>query len=115
MESWLNIIIDIGVLAFIGLLYYFFQKRRIIKVTHEMIIQDLSEYRLKVNEFIEQKVKSKELNKLQEFADLLDKIYQTQDLESFHHLIQYQDILSQKLSNQLSELNNQVIDLLQSK
>ena len=41
MSIWLNILIDIGVLAFIGLLYYFYQKRRIIRVSHETILYDL--------------------------------------------------------------------------
>lgn len=115
MSIWLNILIDIGVLAFIGLLYYFYQKRRIIRVSHEMILYDLNDFRFKLNEFIEKNATHPQLEHLQDLATNIDQIYETQQFDSFHQLLDYQNTLPEELSKTLLALDSQIKDHLISK
>lgn len=115
MSIWLNILIDIGILSLIGLMYYYYQKKRIIRVSHENILSDLESYRFKVNEYVDARKNEENYQRLKEFSDHFEKIYTDQNLEGFNELLNKQDLLSNKLKEQLNALNAQIVDHLASK
>lgn len=115
MSIWLNILIDIGILSCIGLLYYFYQKKRIIKNSYQFILENLQHFRYSLNEYVEQMNESDNYQALREFSDQFEVIYQNNELESFSGLLKKQQLLSKELKNQLNLLNDQITDHLISR
>ena len=115
MSTWLNILIDIGILSLIGLMYYFWQKKRIIRVSHEAIVHDLENFRLKLNEFVQSMVNNEGYQVLKNFSDQFEELFQTGDIEGFDELSKQDRYLSSELKNDLKALNDQITDHLVSR
>ncbi len=67
MDTWLTVLIELGVLAFFGLLYYIIQKRRILRKDKEDIFYLLEQLIYELHHFLEE-------NKQQNFYSDLNKI-----------------------------------------
>lgn len=115
MSNWSDILIDIGILSSVGMMYYFYQKRRIIRVSHEAIIGDLEMYRFKLNEFVQSMADTQNYQIVKHFSDQFEVLFQNQDLENFAKLLNQDKCLSDELKDELKALNDQIADHLVSR
>ena len=113
--NWTNIAIDIGVLSLIGLAYYFYQKRRIIRISKEEILYALHEFRLKVNEFADLNKESSQYEQIKSFTDLFEAEFQTENLEGFLLLKNKTNSLDSSLSDNFHQILHKIEDHLASK
>lgn len=113
--NWTNIAIDIGVLSFIGLVYYFYQKRRIIRISKEEILYALHEFRLKINEFADLSKDSSQYEQIKNFTDLFENELQAQNLEGFLLLKNKASYLDSELSDKFHQILFKIEDHLASK
>jgi len=114
MDLWLNILIDISILAFVGLLYYFYQKRRIIQISKADILADLESYRLKLNEFAETQQEKHEFDLINELCEKVDDYCQTQNLQAFCKLDINEHILNAGLVEDFELICDKITDFLES-
>jgi SET domain-containing protein len=52
-DTWINLIIEMGVLALLGFLFYIFQRRRIVRFDIEEILESLENLTYDLNHFLE--------------------------------------------------------------
>lgn len=109
METWLKILIDITVLSFLGLLYYFYQKRRILRVSFNQVINDLESFRLELNEYLEMH-SSNTIG--QNFCDKFENAFNQQDLSTILELQNATLGLDSKLEADFQLLCQQIHDHL---
>lgn len=81
MDSWMNFIFELGVLCFFGFLYYFFQKRRIIRVDTEEIFFQINEIIYDLNNYLDGKESEESYQKLNNLTKDLEKILDNTNIE----------------------------------
>lgn len=107
---WLNISIDIGILALMGLLYYFYQRKKILKVSKEMILTDLEQFRIVLNEYAEQQKESDKYHSINKFCEKYDLYYQEASLNDFLTIQDESRCLSKNLKQDFSDLCIQITE-----
>ncbi|MBC75446.1 MAG: hypothetical protein CME64_05460 [Halobacteriovoraceae bacterium] len=73
MDNFYSILIDIVVLGFFGLLYYTWQKGRIIKASKAQIKAEISDLIYELHEYLDGKEQTSEYQELNSFALALEK------------------------------------------
>ena len=81
MENWLTIIIEIGILAFILLLYYVFQRRRIIHRDIEEIFLVTDDIIYKIHQYLDNKQGEGHYQELNNFVTSLEKCTEQHSIE----------------------------------
>ena len=94
MGTWLGILLDLGILALLGVAYYYWQKRRIVRVSREEILADLESFRFQLNKFTEENPSKSELIL---FTNLFEDIFKQGDIKSII------DLDSNALDSELKE------------
>ncbi|MCO4755674.1 MAG: hypothetical protein KC478_14425 [Bacteriovoracaceae bacterium] len=87
MATFYSLLFDIGVLAFFGLLYYTWQKNRIIKASTAQIRADLSDFIYELHEYLDGKEGSNDYAALNDFATELEQAIETPSLESMKNKV----------------------------
>jgi len=80
---WMGILLDIGILAVLGMAYYYWQKRKIIRVSREEVLADLDDFRLELNKFTEENASN---SKITLFTNQFEDIFKTGDIKSLLEL-----------------------------
>lgn len=80
MSAFYTILLDLSVLAFLGGLYYFFQKRRIIKASTLEIQDSVQEFLYELHSFLEENKTAPFYEELNSFALNLEAAANTNDL-----------------------------------
>ena len=107
MNSWQSILLDLGILTLLGVAYYYYQKRKIIRVDKYAILADIERFRLELNNFCDNKSQSSEL-KL--FNNKFESIYES---GNFSELIKLKPQgLNSELDHFYEALCQQIIDHL---
>ena len=65
-DTWINILIEMGILCLLGFFYYLFQRRRIVRFDQEEILESLANLTYDLNHFLEE-------NKTKNFYKDLDQ------------------------------------------
>lgn len=100
-------LIFFGILILLGVSYYFFQKRRIIRVSKEDILADVEQFRFELNKFNEEHPDS---SALKVFNNEFEVIYLSGD---FSQLIKLEaEGLNDELKQFYEALCQQIIDHL---
>ncbi|MEX1099722.1 MAG: hypothetical protein WEB87_04810, partial [Bacteriovoracaceae bacterium] len=73
MENFYSIVVDLGVLAFFGLLYYLFQRRRIIKASTREIQERIQEFLYELHSFLEKNKGKSIYSELDQYALKLEE------------------------------------------
>ncbi len=115
LDSWLFILVDISILGFFGILYYFYQKRRIIRISLEDIQENLEDFRLKLNEYNDEMKHSDVYSNLQEFTDSFEANFQSEDLLGFIKIQNDSVILNKDLEEFYTLICRQIHDHLGAK
>lgn len=115
MDTWLHILIDLLILSFFGILYYFFQKKRIIRISLEDILENLDSFRFKLNEFTESKKNSPDYLSIQSFNNKFEDQYQGQNLLELLKLQKDSAILNKDLLDFFNLICKQIHDHLGAK
>ena len=115
MDTWLHILIDLLILSFFGILYYFFQKKRIIRISLEDILENLDSFRFKLNEFTESKMNSSDYLSIQSFNNKFEDQYQEQNLLELLKLQKDSAILNKDLLDFFNLICKQIHDHLGAK
>jgi hypothetical protein len=115
VDTWLQILVDISILLFFGVLYYFYQKRRIIRVSLEDIVENLDSFRLQLNEYTENKVGSSNYLSIQSFNNEFEKLYQAEDLLGYLKLQKDSNTLNPDLQDFFNLICKQIHDHLGAK
>ncbi len=111
MDSWMQILIELGILALIGLIYYVIQKRRIIYHDKNEIFHKLDELHYVLNEFLHDKDSEAYYASLNEFIGKLDDILQYPTIEGVITLIDsfpQVDVLPEDIMQKLNEIREQM-------
>jgi hypothetical protein len=103
MSPMMSILIDIGILAALGATYYYWQRRKIIRVSREEIIQDLENFRFELNKLTEDKSDNKELL---EFTEKFEEHFQVLNVIAILELDP--TCLNEELKEFYSELSKQI-------
>ena len=80
MTSFYSILIDLGVLAFFGLLFYYFQRRRIIKHSKYEIRELLQKFIFDLHVYLDDKQRESDYKKLNQYAEDLEKLLPREDI-----------------------------------
>lgn len=86
-DTWFNLIIEMGVLAFLGLLYYFYQKRKIIRFDKEEIFELVGEVTYELNHFLEEKKEEAFYNTLNIFCTQLEECSENSSIQQLHEIL----------------------------
>lgn len=78
MDQWQKVVIDIAVLAFFALLYYLYQKNRIIYYSQKEFFQELESFLENIQLFLDNNQDMKDRDKYHDFINAL---------EPYHHKI----------------------------
>ncbi len=103
MSPMMSILIDIGILATLGGIYYFFQRRKIIRVSRQEIIQDLENFRFELNKLTEQRAEDQKLN---QFTESFEEHFQVLNVIAILELDP--SCLNEELGEFYSELTKQI-------
>jgi CRISPR/Cas system CSM-associated protein Csm2 small subunit len=71
MHHWQKVLVDIGVLAFFALLYYLYQKNRIIYYSEKEFFQELESFIENLQQFLDNNQNMKDIEKYQDFLNSL--------------------------------------------
>jgi hypothetical protein len=115
VDTWLHILVDVSILAFFGILYYFYQKRRIIRISLEDIVENLDSFRFKLNEYTESKSNSSDYSLIQSFNNKFEELYQSQSLLELLKLQKNSDTLNKDLQDFFNLICKQIHDHLGAK
>lgn len=110
MDTWLHILVDLSILSFFGVLYYFYQKRRIIRTSYEDIIENLDKFRYELNEYTEHMSKQDSYTQIQNFNNKFEDLYEKMDIESFSTLESESTILNKELREFYKLICDQITD-----
>ena len=107
MAPWLKITLDISVLAFLGLLYYFIQRRRIIKNDLGEIFHFLEKAIYQSNEFLDNKQDKQFYSRVNSFIESLEKSLEGSDINLLNEsLNSIPSELPEEVQIQLREIKN---------
>lgn len=105
MSSIYSILIDLGVLGFFGLLYYWWQKRRIIRASVYEVKESVQEFLYDLHSYLEKNKSAKEYSLLDDYARNLEAAANTDDLGQMKVAVMQRPIeLPQHLYNSLEEI-----------
>jgi hypothetical protein len=107
MITWESILLDIGVLVLLGVAYYYYQKRKIIRVSREDIFSDLERFRFQLNKFSEETPDS---SPLKSFNNEFEAHFQSRDYLQLTKLSP--ESLNAELNDFYEALCQQIIDHL---
>lgn len=71
MQQWQQVLIDIGVLAFFALLYYLYQKNRILYYSEQEFFQELDSFLGNLEDFVENNHQGENTSQYHEFITKL--------------------------------------------
>jgi hypothetical protein len=80
-EKLLAIALEIGLLAFLGLLYYLFQKRRILKHAKNELIFALEDFLYDINCHLEENKNTQDNSTLQDFVKEAESYLERKDIK----------------------------------
>lgn len=80
MQDFYSILIDLGVLSFFGFLFYFLQRRRILKHSSYEIREQLQKFIFDLHVFLDDKQNESFYQELDEFAQKLEMILPDQNI-----------------------------------
>lgn len=80
METFYSILIDLGVLTFLGLLYYLWQRRRIIVYSTQEITGELQDFLYHFHSYLQEHQNEEYYTELNAFALSIEESLQTQEL-----------------------------------
>lgn len=81
MEKFYSILIDLAVLGFFGMLYYFIQKRRIIKASVLEVQAAVQEFLYELHSFLERNKSANYYKELDDFARKLETAANSNELD----------------------------------
>lgn len=81
MSAFYSILIDLGILGFFGLLYYWFQRRRIIRASVLEVQDRIQEFLYDLHAFLDKNKNASFYTDLDAFALNLEKAANTHDLK----------------------------------
>ncbi len=109
MDSWLNILFEMGVLLFFGLLYYVFAKRRIIHHDTSEIFFKLDKTIVELHEYLDGKEQEPTYEKLNNWVLRLEKSLESKSLIEIIELFEaVPPGLPEKTEQDVSELKLQI-------
>lgn len=88
MAPWVKILLDLSVLAALGLLYYFVQRRRIIKSDLSEIFHFIEKNIFKAHEFLDTKKENEQYKLMNSFVEGLEKSLETADVKLLNSYLQ---------------------------
>lgn len=88
MQNLYAILIDLGVLGLFGLLYYFFQRRRIIKSSTLEVQDNIQELLYELHSFLEKNKDASFYAELDGFALRLEEAANTHDLSTMRATVE---------------------------
>ena len=115
MSTWTSILFDIAILTVLGCVYYLYQKRRIISVSREEILEDLQNFRQQLNQFADESKNSDSYQDLIQFVEEFELYFQNKDLTAIVNqegnflnkdLVEFQKAISKQITDHLN-VNNQ--------
>lgn len=112
--DWLNIAIEIGILGLMGLCYYLYQKKRIIRTSRNDLDIALSEFRLKINEYAQNNKSSQNFKQIKSFTDLFEQKYSDNALKELISIKEESHVLSKDLVDEFTLIISQIEDHLSS-
>jgi hypothetical protein len=87
-NTWTNILIEMGILCFLGFLYYIFQRRRIVRFDQEEILESLANLTYDLNHFLEEHKAEIFYKELDEFCKNVELANENQSLPEIIHVFQ---------------------------
>jgi hypothetical protein len=112
MNTWINIAIDIGVLAFAGLLYYIYQRRRILRHSLFQIEDALDKFHYHTNEYAEEMMKTPEYDNINSICEILDDYFQNKNLEQVLKISEKISYLPNPLQEEYKQIADKILDHL---
>lgn len=109
--KWFNILIEIGFFLVLALLYYIYQKKKIIRFDKMEIFQMVDEFSIKLNYYLDA---HKASQNYQPLNLLCSEIETAIELNEFDKLLPLLNQMKDKLPLELRDISSQIIETIEN-
>ena len=107
MDSWWNVLVEAAVLVFFGLLYYFWQKRRIISRDTIEVFEKVHQLTLTLNSYLDGKENESYYQRLNDFTTQLELALKEESIDQIIEAMKMdQGQLTEDITKQITEINH---------
>ena len=109
--KWFNILIEIGFFLVLALLYYVYQKKKIIRFDKMEIFQMADEFSIKLNYFLDAHKAAPNYELLNQLCSEVEKAIEQNEFDKLHPLLGQ---MNELLPTELSTISSQLIETIEN-